>query len=124
MLYIWGGTSLWQAGGGVVRAARGGKDGGSLVMKVAITFSSAAANGASSGGGVMAAFFSTSFSMSISNLVAQIGAARLVDQLNDARLALGDLAARSVDGRNDLLVERVDQQRGQAFRTRSARVPS
>jgi hypothetical protein len=39
-------------------------------MMFAITFSSAAANGASLGGGVMVAFFSTSFSMSISNLVA------------------------------------------------------
>jgi hypothetical protein len=52
----------------------------------------------------------------------QIGAGRLVDPLNDARFALGDLSALSVDGRNDLLVERVDQQRGQAFRARSARV--
>ena len=77
-------------------------------MRFAITFSSAAANGASLGGGVMVAFFSTSFSMSISNLVAQIGAARLVDQLSDHHLALGDLSALSVDSRNDLIVERVD----------------
>jgi hypothetical protein len=74
MLYIWGGTSLWQAGGGVVRAARGGKDGGSLVMKVAITSSSAAVNGQHLG-------------------AAQIGAGRFVDQLSDDRAALGDLAA-------------------------------
>ena len=77
-------------------------------MKLAIIFSSAAAKGAGAGCGVMAAFFSTSFSMSISNLVAQIGAARLVDQLSDHHLALGDLSALSVDSRNDLIVERVD----------------
>jgi hypothetical protein len=40
-------------------------------MKFAITFSSAAANGAGSGGGVMPAVFSTSFGLSISNLVAR-----------------------------------------------------
>ena len=40
-------------------------------MKLAIIFSSAAAKGAGAGCGVMAAFFSTSFSMSISNLVAR-----------------------------------------------------
>jgi hypothetical protein len=43
----------------------------SLVMKVAITSSSAAVNGAGSEGGVTPAFFSASFSMSISILIAR-----------------------------------------------------
>jgi hypothetical protein len=38
------------------------------------------------------------------------------------RLALGDLAALAVDRRHDRLVERLDQQRRQGFRVRSARV--
>ena len=46
---------------------------------------------------------------------AQIGAGRFADQLSDDRLALGDLSALSVDGRDHLLVERVDQQCGKFF---------
>jgi len=37
---------------------------------------------------------------------AQIGAGRFVDQLSDDRLALGDLLALSIDGRDYLLVDR------------------
>jgi hypothetical protein len=47
---------------------------------------------------------------------------RLTIQLGADRLALGDLSALSVDGRDHLLVERVNQQRRQAFRARSAPV--
>jgi hypothetical protein len=92
------------------------------VTKVAITFSSATVNGAGSGGGVMPAFFSASFSIDRHLGRAQIGAGRFVDQLSDDRLAVGDLSVLSVDGRDHLLVERVDRQRRHAFRARSARV--
>jgi hypothetical protein len=47
---------------------------------------------------------------------------RLAIQLGADRLALGDLPALSVNGRDHLLVERVKQQRRQAFRARSAPV--
>jgi len=46
---------------------------------------------------------------------AQIGTCRFVDHLRDDRLALGDLAAPSVDRHDDRLVQRIGQQRRQAL---------
>jgi hypothetical protein len=51
-------------------------------------------------------------------LVARIGGGRFVDPLT-----LGDLAALAVDRRRHRLVARLDQQRRQVFRARSARLP-
>ena len=53
---------------------------------------------------------------------AQIGTGRFVDQLGGDRLALADLPALTVDGHDHLIVERLDRQRRQVFRARSARV--
>jgi hypothetical protein len=46
---------------------------------------------------------------------AQIGTRRFVDHLRDYRLALGDLAAASVDRHDDRLVRRIGQERRQAL---------
>jgi len=68
-------------------------------------------NGAGSGGAVTPAFFSAWFGMAIGILVARkIRTGRFVDKPSD-RLALGDLAARAVDGDNHRIVERLDEQR-------------
>jgi hypothetical protein len=45
------------------------------------------------------------------DLTPQIGGGGIVDQLMDDRLALGDLATFSVDRDEDLLVQRIGQQR-------------
>ena len=75
MVAVYGAEPRFGKPAAVSSAPRGvGKDGGSLVMKVAITSSSAAVNGQHLG-------------------AAQIGAGRFVDQLSDDRAALGDLAA-------------------------------
>jgi len=60
--------------------------------------------------------------MSISILVAEIGARRFVDHLRGDRLALGDVAAPSVDRHDDRLVQRIGQQRRQALRAAAAGV--
>jgi hypothetical protein len=53
---------------------------------------------------------------------AQIGAGGFVDQLSDDRLALGDLAALSVNRDENGLVQRSDKQRRQVFLGPTARV--
>jgi hypothetical protein len=74
-------------------------------------------------GEVIRAFCSTSVIMSNSILVARRSAvADFVDQLMDDRLALGDLAAFSVDHDEDRLVQRIGKRRMQLLFTAAAGV--
>jgi hypothetical protein len=53
---------------------------------------------------------------------AQIGGGGFVDQLMDDRLALGDLATLSTDRDEDLLIQRIGQQRMQLLLAAAAGV--